>query len=228
MTSNAEKCASVDAALANYFELCASSTTGNCDLSKLGTGAEILRRYTAYRSGLNAFDSFAAATLIYQPLYLQDAPSWRTLATKLYNTLTAGQSPNQKRQTFNPEVTPAFSGAINAIEGVDYQGAKGDPNGDTFKAIYDAYIASSKFGGTQAANNILSAVSWQVNAREAAPVGLSNLETLNPILLLSSTFDPITPLVSAKNSMKSFARSKLVVTSEAGVSYLFFIVKLFF
>ena len=81
--------------------------------------------------------------------------------------------------------------------------------------IVEEAAAVSKLGGVGAF--AYNCAHWSIDAKERYE-GDFKVKTKNPILLTSSTYDPVTPLVSAHNTSASFEGSVVLERTGFGVS----------
>lgn len=90
---------------------------------------------------------------------------------------------------------------------------------EKFREWRDLFQSTSKYTGDQALLSLLyQCAIWKNNATEKFNGTFRNIETKNPLLIVNTQYDPVTPLISAKATRDSFARSKLLVSSGGGVS----------
>jgi len=78
----------------------------------------------------------------------------------------------------------------------------------------------SRIGGDTADVVTMGCAQWRMEARERY-VGDFQVRTRNPMLVIGNTFDPVTPLVSARNASSGFEGSVLLQHDGYGVSSQF-------
>jgi hypothetical protein len=85
-------------------------------------------------------------------------------------------------------------------------------------------LAGEFFGRSEFVGDILVAAQvlpcsrWPFRAKEIYNGGFKNIATRHPIMFIGNTFDPITPLVSARNASAAFDGSKVLAQNGYGVS----------
>jgi TAP-like protein len=79
---------------------------------------------------------------------------------------------------------------------------------------------NSRIAGDMAVHFITQCAQWQMDAKERYE-GDFQVQTVNPILLLQNTSDPVTPLRSAHNMSAGLEGSVVLEQNGYGVSPLF-------
>merc|ERR1712000_76788 len=77
-----------------------------------------------------------------------------------------------------------------------------------FDSFKEAVVPTSKWGGLDLGlDNIIQCAPWKMRAKEVYSGSWSNIRTKNPLLIIGNTYDPVTPLVSARNNSAAFEGS---------------------
>ncbi|KAK4139446.1 TAP-like protein-domain-containing protein [Dichotomopilus funicola] len=87
------------------------------------------------------------------------------------------------------------------------------PRADTLEGIMpdvNAMLHSSKLFGAQIASIAAQCASWPWEAKERYEGNFKGIKTKNPLLLFGNTYDPVTPVVNAKNMSAGFEGSVVV------------------
>jgi hypothetical protein len=79
------------------------------------------------------------------------------------------------------------------------------------------YNASYILGDIEASVTITCAA-WRIEARERYKGGFHDVRTRSPLLFIGNTFDPLTPLASARNASMGFEGSRVLQHDGYGVS----------
>lgn len=87
----------------------------------------------------------------------------------------------------------------------------------------EAATESSAIGGNSIIHGMhaFQCAHWSLEAKERY-MGDFTARTKNPVLIIGNTYDPVTPLVSAKNVSASFEGSVVLESHAYGVSHLLF------
>ena len=159
---------------------------------------------------------FNANNRAFGPMYLRQASDWTDLATDLYNTLKGSNGKRQTSNDFDPSVTGQNTDmAISAIRCSDYLASNPNAQADVFENIWDSFRDISLYGGLGNTGNADACATWKVRSNERPPLPF-NVETKTGIQFVNTRYDPVTPLGAAQDSMKSFAKSGLIISDEAG------------
>lgn len=81
-------------------------------------------------------------------------------------------------------------------------------------AEYEAL--SPTLGDLQAAAIAIPCSRWKMRAKERYTGAFENIQTANPLLFVGNTFDPLTPLISAKNASAAFPGSRVLQSNSYG------------
>ncbi|KAK5219066.1 hypothetical protein LTR99_006552 [Exophiala xenobiotica] len=77
-----------------------------------------------------------------------------------------------------------------------------------FDPFKDAVVPTSKWGGLDfGLDNIMQCAPWKMRAKEVYSGSWSDIRTRNPLLIIGNTYDPVTPLISARNNSAAFVGS---------------------
>lgn len=127
-------------------------------------------------------------------------------------TLDKGASPKLPSE----DTTPAAQFAASAIRCGDRF-----PRTEKFEEVEEildiAHKISPKFGYYGANLNAQLCAQWRFKAVERYD-GSFNVKTKNPVLFISTTYDPATPIVSAYNMSSTFEGSVVLEQKSIGVS----------
>ncbi|KAF4545229.1 NEDD8 activating enzyme protein [Lasiodiplodia theobromae] len=85
--------------------------------------------------------------------------------------------------------------------------------------IIDQVSSLSKLAGDRISYDIEACVQWKMNAKERY-LGDYRVSTRHPILIIGNTFDPVTPIVSARNASASLEGSVVLEHHGFGVCLL--------
>ena len=227
---NAEKVTSADSAFDGFFAGCAAMPS-NCVLAADNkTGPQLRADFESFLNTTTAEQQDDIKGHILQTLY---SPSkYPQLAKDIqngYDTAANLSSANitttnsssvlrkYKRAIFPaPNKTPQ---AINGIEGGDHP-HYANTSVTLYASIIDAYDAVSPYFGETGVTNVLGSAVWQITAKEIYK-GNFAVQTLNPLLVIGNSHDPITPLVSAQNVTVTFSGASLIHQDSYGVSIIF-------
>ena len=109
--------------------------------------------------------------------------------------------------------------APEAILGI--RGGDKVPRVDSLDDLRSTYLeyeeATEFFIDVWGSANTITCAQWKFEAK-GRYMGDFDVETANPILFIGNTYDPVTPLVSAKNMTKSFRNGVLLQHNGFGVS----------
>ena len=224
-----------DTVLNGFFESCLSNPD-QCALAQDGNSAEDLLQ--SYYALLN--------TIKYNPFVLGDDPSTGLISYSLVKDLTfqAMYSPTILWPTLASGLHALLSGNITAIAEVFASlGLGGQPSADPFSpatpdALYgiqcgetslrsnnltsllpiiDATVANSRLAGEAIVElEPLACAPWKFFAKERYS-GNFQAQTRSPIVFVGSPFDPVTPLVSARNMSDGFDGSAVLQHNGYGV-----------
>ena len=84
--------------------------------------------------------------------------------------------------------------------------------------LVNATEAESRwFGTVQVVNPLLTCAPWKMRSKEVYNGSFANIRTRNPILFVSNTVDPVTPLMNARNNSAAFEESVVLQNDGYGV-----------
>lgn len=164
--------------------------------------------------GSTVVDYTMIKALVFQGLY--DPTSWPGIANILYATMT-------KNMTFLAEKSADFSSASPGYKPDPKQGIKCGDKGITeseAENVFDVIKTRhemSKIDGDGDDRPLMECARWKIKAKERYE-GDFKADTKNPALLIANSFDPVTPLVSAKNMSHSLKDSVVLEHKAYGVS----------
>jgi hypothetical protein len=75
--------------------------------------------------------------------------------------------------------------------------------------IFNGRTTKSRIAGDAASDVVARCAQWPMPAKERY-MGDFNVETKNPMLIIGNTYDPVTPLVSARNVSETIKTSVLL------------------
>lgn len=223
-----------DAAFAGLFDACAKEGDG-CKLSVFGnTGKDIQRNVTDFLTQLRDdgpmpvyINSTTFGTVSYKSLYggifmaLYSPPAWYALADTLAQLLSGNAT---------AALLAYPDGAEARADGEDLMDehnlfvmANDRPAGPSAwpsspRKVYDIAAASQKYMpwmmGT--VGNTLFRAQWPVPKSHAFTPGRGGVQTKHPLLVMSTTYDPVCPLVSAQRAREMFTGARLVEVRGIG------------
>lgn len=225
INSGAEAPSSFDTAVANLFNQCADAGPKFCDIAVNDSDGKTLQA---------TFDAFLGKREYAQAKLVRDALSTTlgfpnpiafrefttTLAGYYKDPASIGKQAAQKRQLdWKPDNDTASGGDLSllAISSGDVVNRVPGSTANYQKWLAE-YEAVSKYGGDIAIFNQLFSSTWLVQAKEVYKGPFSGIKTRHPILFVNTLYDPVTPLVSARNSSAGFVGSRILVSSGVGVS----------
>ena len=86
------------------------------------------------------------------------------------------------------------------------------------RSAIEAVSSLSKVGGDTAAQIMSLCGQWKMEAKERYSGSLEGIRTANPIFILQNRYDPVTPVVSARNMSAVFEGSVVLEQNGHGVS----------
>jgi hypothetical protein len=89
---------------------------------------------------------------------------------------------------------------------------------DVMPLVENFYQQSEISGDYWTVEQPLVCTQWPFRAKEVYSGRFENITTRHPILFIGNTFDPVTPLVSARNASAAFVDSQVLVQNGYGVS----------
>jgi len=147
-------------------------------------------------------------TFMFESMYRPN--SWPTVAV-LLDLLIQGNS------TGYADTLEQLAGGGNGTDREAPDAFKGIRCGDVafradtlsaFDSFKEAVVPTSKWGGLDLGlDNIMQCAPWKMRAKEVYSGSWSNIRTKNPLLIIGNTYDPVTPLVSARNNSAAFEGS---------------------
>jgi pimeloyl-ACP methyl ester carboxylesterase len=89
---------------------------------------------------------------------------------------------------------------------------------DSLESLLDAFYAKSKLFGDILPVQVVTCAQWPFVAKERYS-GSWEVNTKNPVLFIGNTYDPFTPLISARNASAGFKNSVVLQHDGYGVSH---------
>lgn len=222
--SGEESVADVDKSVRHFFDLCAEAGPTNCALAVSGqSGSQLQRTFDAFLMTLEYYLARLVRQAFFDALYFPEPKAFKNFATVLsgyYKDVNSiRKRSEQKRQldwtpTSAPGSTSLILPAITCGDVVErFQGSP-----ENFKKWLSEYQMVSKYGGDLIVNILFQCSVWKVNAKERYMGTFRGIRTRTPILFLNGEYDPVTPLISARNASDGFVGSRVLSTSGVGVS----------
>jgi hypothetical protein len=222
-----ESAASTDDAFRHYFDLCAKAAKGNCAWAEDNKdGAQLTAKFDDFLATLTDEQSTVVRTKFFLMLYhpsqfksfSSDLQGWKASPSMI--PLRNAISDKDKRDKFEvkeyaKESTPEAISGIQCSDKIT-RFPYGSP--ENFKKWQEEYRAVTKYAYDTSGNNDLQCSVWKTTAKERFDVPQSGIDTANHILFVNTAYDPVTPLISAVNSAKSFTKSLVLKSSGVGVS----------
>jgi hypothetical protein len=216
--------AGVDKSVRHFFDLCADAGPADCAVAVTDrSGAQLQQTYDAFLMTLDYDRAKLVRKAFFDALYFGEPIAFTNYAKVLSgyykDTSTIKKRSDEKRQSdWNPESVPASSSStLSAITCGDvverYQGSP-----ENFKKWLIEYQKVSKYGGDLLVDILYQCSVWTVDAKDRYMGLFRSIQTKTPILFLNSEYDPVTPLISARNSSDGFVGSRVLSTSGVGVS----------
>lgn len=142
---------------------------------------------------------------------------WPKMATYIDAVMTQNLSSfaSYTTSTASDENTSEFSEALYGIKCSDILAHTNDL--DDLRPVLEGRQGKSRFAGDVAASLPARCAQWQMPAKEQYK-GDFNVNPKNPILVIGNTYDPVTPLVSARNVSETIQNSVLLQHDAYGVS----------
>jgi hypothetical protein len=165
-------------------------------------------------SGVFIIDYTSVKSILFKMLY--SPADWTTLAAQLA-VLMAGDV---------EAIGKYFDKVAGGGSGIDAEAQFGIKCSDSTQSatdisevlpIIEKRHAASHFGDS-ADHVTMRCARWPLPAKERYS-GDWNVKTTKPLLIIGNTYDPVTPLASAKNVSSSFEGSVLLQQNSYGVSF---------
>ena len=225
-----EAAAEIDDAVDHYFRECVAAGPEYCALvDKNQTAAQLHQEFDNFLTTLKNLGDGDATWYKFLNSFVGALKQPSSFAQLSNGTkLSYGQVPskNAKRQTadFVPTSAAAAENAqgnvLFAITCAEYLGPR-VATVDNFRIARDLYEKRSVYGGDGSLLSIFYAcMGWETKAADEFTAPLTNVKTKNPVLFVNSLYDPVTPVVSARNASAGFVGSAVLVSDGAGVSIL--------
>ena len=220
---------SSDETLDGFFTGCVANP-GNCALAADGTTAEGLKqkiynffdevKFNPLVAGGNITTDIIDYTVV--KLVIQTAlygpASWPGLALAFHDlfqgnyttflALVAGSAPQPIYPNYGPEAAQGIRAGDTRL--------RTDNLTDLYPLI-DEFYATSRIFGDSLSSQALTYAQWPFQAK-GAYTGDFCVKTRNPVLFIGNSFDPFTPLVSARNASAGFEGSVVLEHQGYGVS----------
>lgn len=219
-----------DAVFAGFFTGCLANPS-NCALSQLNLSASVLEqkvydlmyelKYFPIVAGTSAStDTIIDYTIIKYAIEesLYNTGDWSLLATALYGMLTGNATYMLEyliEISSGTEIYP--NNGAEALWGIRCgdESIRTDKLTDLYPLIAE-FEATSKLYGDILPLTPLTCAQWKFSAAERY-TGNFTAKTKNPMLFIGNTYDPLTPLVSARNASAGFEGSVVLQHNGYGV-----------
>ncbi|KAF3034363.1 hypothetical protein E8E11_001306 [Didymella keratinophila] len=215
-----------DKAVRRFFDLCAQAGSNDCAWAVHGKDEKTLtEKYDSFLASLSKSQSNSVRALFFNVLYTTD---FKEFAAKLQSWFEkpasipgdAQVTGNSKRDSDTFDATSGLSiktpTAISAISCGD-RIPKPDGTPELFKKWLEDYQVVTKYAWDVASAGTLRCSVWPTRANERYEGGFNNvIDTKNPILFLSTPYDPVTPMISAETNAKAFKGAKVLKSSGLG------------
>ncbi|KAJ6180952.1 hypothetical protein N7519_011413 [Penicillium mononematosum] len=216
-----------DNVLDGFFEECMKADAGSCALASLATSKEELRETVfSFMDQLRhqPLDVYVNNTvygiLTYEKVWyngvfaaLYKPPLWSSLAQNLYSLLQGNATPAFLAYNIAAEQNDESAEFVQLNDG--RTGPSHWPQGkDQLLAQIAPWLNQSLFSTVFLAS-YYQKQQWAV-PRTHPYVPRRDVETAHPLLILSTTYDPVCPLVSARRANDAFAGSRLVEVEGYG------------
>ena len=152
---------------------------------------------------------------------LNDPSSWPTVAAILDSLMTGNMSAIIKYSTQIALTSSAFDDEAMAGIKCSDKTSRAFDMADVLPDIHTRHQLS-KIAGDVADTLVMRCAEWRMAAKERYS-GDFQVQTRNPILLIGNTFDPVTPLVSARNISSGFEGSVVLQHNAYGVRFFNFL-----
>ncbi|KAJ5588478.1 hypothetical protein N7537_011156 [Penicillium hordei] len=213
--------------LDGFFDECMKADAGSCALASLATSKEELSEMVLSsldqlrHQPLDVYiNNTVYGILTYEKVWyngvfaaLYKPPLWSSLAQNLYSLLQGNATPAFLAYNTAGEQTDE---SLNFVELND--GRTGSPHWpqgkDSLLAQITPWLNQSLFS-TAFLTSYYQKQQWAV-PRTHPYVPRRGVETAHPLLILSTTYDPICPLVSARAANEAFAGSQVVEVEGYG------------
>ncbi|KAF9701358.1 hypothetical protein EKO04_000990 [Ascochyta lentis] len=228
--------ADLDKAFERFFELCAKAgkdkaNKPNCPWAVQGqSGSQLTRKFNTFLETSTAEQSNTIHNKLFNILYkpsdfkkfAQKLQSWYEATSKIPKPGSTDDQDDtygkRKRQnTFQPKTykTVVTTNAISGIScGDRITRFKG--SADNFKKWLQEYRSITEYGYDLSSAGDLRYSVWKIIANQRFDVPESGIDTKNPILFVNTPYDPVTPMISAKDSTKSFIKAGILRSSSVG------------
>ena len=152
--------------------------------------------------------------IIFGSMY--NAANYPSLATALQGLLTSDYA---AFLSFLADVSSDDDDDTNALYGIRCgdQTFRSDDLTD-LQPYIAANMAISSFAGDVWPHNMMVCARWKLRAKERY-AGDFEVRTKHPVLLVGNTWDPVTPLIAARNVSKGLEGSVVLQQNSTGVSH---------
>lgn len=229
--TDVEEITDTDVVFAGFFSGCLADPT-HCALSKDGQTADELSqkvysllyelKYHPLVAGLDISSGYidygllkgTIKQVLYKPTF------WPVLSIILHELLhgnataallasAAMPSGNVIFPNNGPEALYGIRCSDSALRSKDF---------DSLEPLLDAFYARSRLYGDILPVQVVTCAQWPFVARERYS-GSWGVNTKNPVLFIGNTYDPFTPLISARNASAGFKDSVVLQHDGYGVSH---------
>ena len=147
-------------------------------------------------------------------------PDFWPLASGVLDVLLSNKNDTVAGQVLAAFSAPSTSRLFEAYAGIRCSDSALRANNlaDVLPIVNSLY-ATSFVGGDSLALTLLTCTRWRFHAKGRYQGGFQNIRTKYPLLFIGNTFDPVTPLVSARNASAGFEGSVVLQHNGHGVGY---------
>jgi hypothetical protein len=221
-----ESAANLDDGVRNFFKLCAEAGSAKCavaDPDNKKDGKQLTDDFDAFLKKLPSDKDFIARNEFFQTLYFKKATAFQDFAKLLkewYLDPDSVKAKDSKKKRDFQVKNWTKAKTDNAILGISCgdRVVKEQGSAENYEKWLAEYKKTTKYGYDLSSAGLFSCSVWKTDAAEKYTLPFSNIKTRNPILLVNTRFDPVTPLISAQNSAKAFVGAKVIKSTGVGVS----------
>lgn len=173
-------------------------------------------KYDPFPLGGTVIDYNLVKNYIAYRLYFPN--TWPKLATLMYGIMTGNVSVLTELAATSNAAPASGSSFAEAPSGIKCSDVLSYTNVlDEKRDVFRGRLEKSRIGGDAADATVARCSQWRMPAKERYD-GDFKVQTKNPMLIIGNTFDPVTPLISARNLSETIDTSVLLQHDSYGVS----------